>query len=610
MIDHNISQLVQVLNAVEDAIYIIDNDYTIEYMNDVMIKLIGDGKGKKCYDLINNGNGICSWCNYKKVLKEGKTHYGEIFIPVIKKSFYHIELFLTNSDKTKSKLSIFRDITRRKEQEAKLKTSKEDYQRLFEHAGCGVFISSKNGRFIDVNPALLKMLGYNNKEEFLSIDLATKLYLTPEDRNRYRKNVEKEGSVVNYEEQWKHKNGKTLQILVTSNVRYDTYGNILGYEGIVIDQSNRKVLEYKMKKAHDFLDNIITCSPDAIMAADLKGNIILWNKGAEEIFKYKSEEVIGKKNIKGVYSEGFALDVMRMMRSKDNGGKGKLKSFPLTARTKTGIVVEGNLSASILYNEEGKEIATVGIFVDLGARLKMERKLSDTRQQLLHSEKLAAMGRLTSQVAHELNNPLFGIMNTLELMKTEISPQNRRRKLLDMSLSEIVRLADMLKKMLSFSRPDQEEKSNIEVNTVLEELILLYEKRLQENNIKLKASFMTNSGMVCASKNQLRQVFINIISNAMDAMQDGGSLTIKTDIISDKVMIYISDTGVGIKEEFKEKVFDSFFTTKTESAKGVGLGLSVCYGFIKDHKGDIKIESEHGKGTKFIISLPIVGNLP
>ncbi|OQY11817.1 MAG: hypothetical protein B6I31_04230 [Desulfobacteraceae bacterium 4572_19] len=190
-------------------------------------------------------------------------------------------------------------------------------------------------------------------------------------------------------------------------------------------------------------------------------------------------------------------------------------------------------------------------------------------------------------------------------MKTEISPQNRRRKLLDMSLSEIVRLADMLKKMLSFSRPDQEEKSNININIVLEGIILLYEKRLKENSIKLTSSFVENPGLTYASKDQLRQVFLNMISNAMDAMPNGGSLSITTALESDKITVIISDTGVGIKDEFKEKIFDSFFTTKTESAKGVGLGLSVCYGFIKDHGGNIEVKSKYGKGTKFIITLPV-----
>jgi signal transduction histidine kinase len=297
--------------------------------------------------------------------------------------------------------------------------------------------------------------------------------------------------------------------------------------------------------------------------------------------------------------------VMKMLRSDDYGGKGVMNSYPLLFKKQNGEDVDANLSASILYDEDGKEIASVGILVDIGERLEMERTLSETRQQLLHSEKLAAMGRLTSQIAHEVNNPLFGIMNTLELMKTEIPATNKRRKLLDMSISEIERLADMLKKMLTFSKPDQEDKIEIDINTALADILLFYEKRLRENSIKIKTFFTSEPCTVMASRDQLRQVFINIISNALDAMPDGGALSLSTGFRNKNTMtISITDTGIGIAEENLEKIFDSFFTTKKDVVKGVGLGLSVCYGFIQDLGGDIQVNSKPGEGTTFIISLP------
>jgi two-component system NtrC family sensor kinase len=198
-------------------------------------------------------------------------------------------------------------------------------------------------------------------------------------------------------------------------------------------------------------------------------------------------------------------------------------------------------------------------------------------------------------------------MNTLELMKTEISPQNKRRKLLDMSLSEIERLAEMLKKMLSFSKPDQDKRQKIDINVIIDELMLLYEKRFRENSIKIVLDLEENPAPIFASRDQLRQVFINMFSNAMYAMPDGGRLEVSTKIVSEKLYITIKDTGTGIKPEHIKKVFHSFFTTKQESVQGVGLGLSVCYGFIRDHGGDIKVESKEGQWTKFTITLPIAG---
>jgi two-component system NtrC family sensor kinase len=267
-------------------------------------------------------------------------------------------------------------------------------------------------------------------------------------------------------------------------------------------------------------------------------------------------------------------------------------------------VVEGNLSAAIIYDADGKEIASVGSFVDLRDRLEMERALRDTQEQLLQSEKLAAMGRLTSQIAHELNNPLYGIMNTLELLKTEIPRENRRRKILEMALSETVRLSDLLRKMLSFSKPDQEERHPVDISSILDEILLLHEKQLRENNINMVATLAEGLGLVNASKNQLRQVFLNMVANARDAMPNGGTFTAVTKGDEEKVVIELTDTGTGIKKEHLDKIFDSFFTTKSE-VKGVGLGLSVCYGFIKDHGGDIEVKIPVGDGTTFTITLPV-----
>jgi two-component system NtrC family sensor kinase len=332
---------------------------------------------------------------------------------------------------------------------------------------------------------------------------------------------------------------------------------------------------------------------------------MLWNRGAETLFGLPADEVVGKMTVQQIYSREVAAEVTRMMRDSGYGGVGRLTSYPLTFERRDGVKVEGNLSASFIYDEKGRETATVALFVDLRERLKTERELAEARQHLLQSEKLAAMGRLTSQIAHELNNPLFGIMNTLELLKTEIPPSNKRRRLLDMSLSETVRLADMLKKMLSFSRPDETERAELDINTVIEELMVLYDKRFRENSIKVRLDLTPDPGRIMASRDQLRQVFINLFSNAMYAMSDGGTLTITTRPNGRMVHIVVEDTGTGIKPEHLEKVFDSFFTTKTDSVKGVGLGLSVCYGFVKEHDGDITVESQYGEWTRFTIKLPL-----
>jgi two-component system NtrC family sensor kinase len=295
---------------------------------------------------------------------------------------------------------------------------------------------------------------------------------------------------------------------------------------------------------------------------------------------------------------------MEKLRSPDFGGVGKLTSFPIFHRRKDGELIEGDLSASIIFDEKGNEIASVGIFKDLRERLGMERELQKMREALLQSEKLAAMGRLTSQIAHELNNPIYGIMNTLELLKTEIPPESKRRRILELSLSEIQRLSEMLRNMLSFSKPEEEKRRPIKVDELVEGILLMMEKQMRESTIQVETFFDPDIPEIMASTNQMRQVMLNIIKNAKEAMPKGGTLSVRTTRGEGKVLIHIRDTGIGIPEEIRDKIFEAFFTTK-QKVKGVGLGLSVCYGIIKDHGGEIKVESEEGKGTTFMISLPI-----
>jgi two-component system NtrC family sensor kinase len=497
-----------------------------------------------------------------------------------------------------------RDITERKKFERELKESEEKFRNLFERVRHGLFISSKEGKFIDCNQALLEMVGYENKEEFLNIDIAKDLYVNPEDRRKFQRLTEAQGFVKDLEVEFKKRTGEKITVLLTAHVKRDEKERVIGYEGLNIDISERKRMERELKEANEFLTNLIESSVDGIIVTDMKGNILIFNKGAENILGYNAEEVVGQMNIQSIYPPGVGKEVMEKLKSPDYGGVGKLTSFPIAHLRKDGELLEGDLSASLIYDESGKEIASVGIFKDLRERLRIERELREMQQALLQSEKLAAMGRLTSQIAHELNNPIYGIMNTLELLKTEIPPESKRRRILELSLSEIQRLAEMLRNMLSFSKPEEEKRRPVKINELVEGILLVMERQMRESNIKVETYFDETLPEVMASTNQMRQVMLNLLKNAKEAMPKGGNLTVRTSREDHKVVVAIQDTGVGIPEELRDKIFEAFFTTK-QKVKGVGLGLSVCYGIIKDHGGEIRVESEVDKGTTFTILLPM-----
>ncbi len=594
----------------EDGILVFDEDSRIEFANQRASELLGIPKGqilgREFFSLIGKrdeeflgemvvrGEGVAEKvCTEMSIQTPRGILETEICIAVERSEEGRIETY-----------AYLRDITERKRFEGDLKKSEEKYRNLFESVRHGLFISTKEGRFLDCNFALLEMLGYSNKEEFLEIEITEDLYVNPEDRKNFQRLIETRGFVKDLEVEFKKKEGEKITVLLTAHSKKDEGGKVTGYEGLNIDVSDRKRMEKELKEANEFFMNLIESSVDGIIVTKMNGEILIFNKGAENILGYKSEEVVGKMKIRSIYPPGVAKEVMEKLRSPDYGGVGKLTSFPIIHRRKDGDLVEGDLSASIIYDEKGKEIASVGIFKDLRERLRMERDLQRTREALLQSEKLVAMGRLTSQIAHELNNPIYGIMNTLELLKTEIPPENKRRKILDLSLSEIQRLSEMLRNMLSFSKPVEEARKKIDLNNLLEGILLMMEKQMKEANVKIVTEFDPEIPEIMASTNQMRQVFLNMFKNAKEAMPKGGTLTVKTETESNTVLIRIEDTGTGIPEGIRSKIFEAFFTTK-QKVKGVGLGLSVCYGIIKDHGGEIKVNSEEGKGTTFIISLPL-----
>jgi two-component system NtrC family sensor kinase len=595
----------------DDGIIVFDEDSRIEFANQMASEIMGLPKdhilGREFFSLIGKpdeefleemvmrgegmGEKVCTEMSLHT--PQGRVKASEVCIAPTRSEDGRIKTY-----------AYIRDITERKKFEKELKESEEKFRNLFERVRHGLFISTKEGHFLDCNQAMWGLLGYQDKEEFLKIDILKDLYVNPEDRKTFMEQVENLGFIKDFEVEFKKKKGERITVLLTATAKRDETGTIIGYEGLNIDITDRKKMERELRETNDFLMNLIDSSVDGIIVTNMKGNILLFNKGAENLLGYRSEEVVEKMNIRSIYSPGVAKEVMEKLKSPDFGGVGKLTSFPIFHRRKDGEMIEGDLSASLIYDEKGNEIASVGIFKDLRERSKMERELREIQQALLLSEKLAAMGRLTSQIAHELNNPIYGIMNTLELLKTEIPPESKRRRILELSLSEIQRLSEMLRNMLSFSKPEEEKRRPIKIDELIEGILLVMEKQMRESNIQVETSFNPDIPEIMASTNQMRQVMLNILKNAKEAMPKGGTLTVRTSREDNRVLTHIQDTGMGIPEEIRDKIFEAFFTTK-QKVKGVGLGLSVCYGIIKDHGGDIKVESEEGKGTTFIISLPI-----
>ncbi len=271
-------------------------------------------------------------------------------------------------------------------------------------------------------------------------------------------------------------------------------------------------------------------------------------------------------------------------------------------------LADGNLETKVekVSNDEFGDLADTFNFM-AGALRERDEKLKDyAKKKIMESERLALIGQLSANVAHELNNPLQGIITYSHLLLEESTFSDDVKESINKIVVQANRCRDIIRGLLDFSRHKAPDKTLCSVNNLLRGCISLVEKQAAFHNIEVKMDLDEQLPMVILDPSQIERVFLNLIINAADAMNGNGQLTLSTRLNSEKTYIEISvqDTGHGISEENMEKIFDPFFTTK-ETGHGVGLGLAISYGIVKDHNGNISVESEEGKGTTFTVSFPL-----
>ena len=598
----------------DDGIVVFDHAFKIVFANQMASEIIGMTKedmiGRNFFSVIGKedkeflegtvirGVGIGEkLCTEMSILtSQGHVKDAEVCIALAKSDTGEVKTY-----------AYIRDITERKKFERDLKGSEEKLRNLFERVRHGLFISSKEGKFLDCNQALLDMLGYSAKEEFLEIDIARDLYVNPEDRKVFQERIEEDGYAKDMEVEFKKKkNEERITVLLTGHPIKNEKGEVVGYQGINLDISERKRIENELREANQFFMNLIESSVDGIIAADMKGNIFIFNKGAEALTGYAAEEVISKLHITKIYPAGVAKEIMKKLRSTEYGGVGKFIPTQLNVLNKFGEEIPIQLSAVLIYNGTAQEMASVGIFTDLRPRLKIEKKLQETHLQLVSSEKMASLGKLAAGIAHEINNPLGGILIYSSLMMEDLSGEDPRRGDLARIVQEAGRCKEIVKSLLEFARQTEPKMEPTDINRAINDGLFFLVNQALFHNIQIVKRLDSFLPFVQGNASQLNQVFMNIIVNAAEAMHGSGTLTITTSPSPDRKTIFVefTDTGEGIPEENFTRIFDPFFTTK-EVGKGTGLGLATSYGIIEDHGGKISVKSKVGEGTTFKIELPV-----
>jgi len=359
------------------------------------------------------------------------------------------------------------------------------------------------------------------------------------------------------------------------------------------------------ERSNVLLRNLILSAVDGVIAADMVGRIFIFNDAAAGILGYSPQEALAGMNIRRLYPDHDAEEVMRRLRGEEYGGRGKLKSCPVNLLGKSGEVVPVNLNASLVYVQD-QEVATVGFFHDLREELRMKEELARTQMQLLQAEKMSSLGKLAAGVAHQLNNPLNGITLYTRLTMEEYALQDEVKKNLFRIRKDAERCRDTVRELLEFARQTSRGIRPHDINRAIERTLFLLEDQSIFHNIEIDRQLAPTLPPVPVDVQQINHVFMNIILNAAEAMNGAGRLVVRSSLTEsgDHVCVEISDTGPGIAAEVLPHIFEPFFTTK-DVDKGTGLGLSVVYGIVNDHHGQVKVRSTPGNGATFTVELPL-----
>jgi PAS domain S-box-containing protein len=393
---------------------------------------------------------------------------------------------------------------------------------------------------------------------------------------------------------------------------YNGKGDNIGSIGICRDITERRKAEKEIRESSDFLENIFKTTADGIIVTDNEGFITKVNDATEEITGYPRAELL-KQHItiftptdKEHYSEG-EKEIEKLVQ------EGMIKERESLLKRKDGqcIIIETNMS--LLFDKKGQQIGCVGINSDITERKKME-------QQLLQSEKLKSLGELSGGVAHDFNNVLAAILGRVQLLKMQLKPpigkEEKRKTVLELEKGlEIIERASLdgaetVRRIQEFSRRRTDEKSfeQIDINELVENALeftkVKWKNDAESKGIKIKVKKeLSPISPILGSSSEIREVFTNLINNAIDAMPQGGTIRIESFMDDTIAVISISDTGNGIPKHIEARIYDPFFTTK--DVKSTGLGLSVSYGIINRHKGTITADSVEGEGTTFTVKFPI-----
>ncbi len=453
--------------------------------------------------------------------------------------------------------------------------------------------------------------------DFLSGSVSWLQVIHPDDLDRvrrtFRRAIVERRSVLRAEYRILHGDGDIRWVADRRQLFYDDEGRFAYVDGLLLDISERKASDARLRATTDKFQTLVDASPLPIMALTLEGTVTLWNKAAERVFGWRSDEVFGMDNPIVPEEKRDELGALRERVLREGGFSG----VEVRRRRKDGTLRDFMLSTAPLRDESGAIAGIMSIMADITDRKRMEEALRDSEEQFRQAQKMEAVGRLAGGVAHDFNNLLTAIRGYADLLLMggdEVFPVRREVEEIQRAAD---RAADLTQQLLAFSRKQVLQPKVLDLNAVVSNMDKML-RRLIGEDVDLITVLRPGLGTVKVDPGQIEQVIMNLAVNARDAMPEGGRITIETanvDLSAEyasfhaavqpgpHVMMTVTDTGTGMDDATKQRLFEPFFTTK-ELGKGTGLGLSTVYGIVKQSSGSIWVYSEPGKGTCFKVYLP------
>ncbi len=529
-----------------------------------------------------------------------------------------------------------------------IKKDRRIYRHFFENMVEVLYRADNQGKITLISPSAIDMFGYGSVEELIGKNIAETFYSDPTDRNVFLDKLAELKKVVHYPLVLKKKDGSNFHCKTTSYYIYDDNHNMVGVEGIIMDTSEQFLAEQALQQAADIVDNMqvgIYIYHLEDMEDDGTLRMISANPASEKLTGVPPSEVIGKtldENFPGLREKGIPQKYAEVIRSQEPweiediyygddrviSAAFSVKAFPLP-NNQVGVSFENIMGRKKIENEiraKNEELE------------KTLARIKEMHIQLVMSEKMASLGEITAGVAHEIKNPLNFITGTIEPLKRDISDllevlekyesviadldlqeafyevDNFKSEIeFDFLLSEIHKLMEgisegsnrtkeIVKSLGSFSRKGDDKFVMHNIHEGIDSTLILLGNKIK-NKITIHKEYGDTPEIECLP-DRLNQVFMNILSNAIQAIDENGEIFIKTKSEGSNVIIQIRDSGKGMTDEVQKRVFEPFYTTKG-MGKGTGLGLSISYSIVEQHNGKIDISSEPSKGTEFIITLPV-----